>query len=423
MKHFFTLTLLCLLVLGLRPASAQEVLIDGEFRPRFEYRQGFKAPLPDSLQAVGIGLQRTRLGAAYKSNDLMGQFTIQDCRIFGATDTKNTASLGVYEAWAELLLLRGFSVKIGRQGVQLEDGRLFSTGPWSNTGTAHDLAMFKFATSTFKANLAVGYSNPSDDLSEGVYSISGMYKNIEFLWLQKTAMAGLNVSLLGVNEGFQSGTTPTLLKQMYFRKTVGGTIELKNDSIPLSFLITMYHQLGQSAATTNLNANLFAIKATNKFSSSFALTLGADYYSGTSPNTASNQNNTFNKLYGVNHIFNGYMEYWGTLPKGGLIDYFGGISYPGAGKLGAEATFHKLSLAQDMVVSKQTVNHNLGSELDLVINYKVNKISALQFGYCMYYLSDATKAIKNITVDNQLPQYTFLMLTIKPQFFKTPEVK
>ncbi|WP_069658102.1 alginate export family protein [Arcticibacter eurypsychrophilus] len=419
--HFTLFCTLYLFVLSFS-CQGQEVLLDGEFRPRFEYRNGFKSPLADSLKAVGIGLQRTRLGANYKSNAIIAQLTMQDSRIYGATDIKQTASLGIYEAYAELLLMQGLSVKIGRQGLQYEDGRLFSLAPWSNTGSAHDLAMLKYNNSSFEANLAFGYGNKNDILSEAVYDVTGMYKDISILWMKKTILNGLNLSLLGVQEGFQEGTTAALIKNLYHRNTMGGTLELKNDSIPLSFLMTAYAQSGKSNASTDLKAYLLAFKVNNKFSSSFGLSLGADYISGTSPETVSTQNNTFNKLYGVNHLFNGFMEYWATLPKAGLIDYLAAVSYPGKSKLSADLTFHHFLLAKQMIVDKLEVRRNIGSELDLVFNYKLTKEAAIQLGYCSYFTTDGTRALKKVTQDSHFPQYAYLMFTIKPQLYKTPEV-
>lgn len=250
-----------------------------------------------------------------------------------------------------------------------------------------------------------------------------MYKDISILWMKKEILTGLNLSLLGVQEGFQEGTTAALLKNLYHRNTMGGTLELKNDSIPLSFLMTAYAQSGKSNASTDLKAYLLALKVNNKFSNSFSLSIGADYLSGTSPETAGTQNHTFNKLYGVNHLFNGFMEYWATLPKGGLIDYLAAVSYPGKSKLSADLTFHHFLLAKQMLVDKLEVRNNIGSELDLVFNYKLTKEATVQLGYCSYFTTDGTRALKKAMQDSHFPQYAYLMFSIKPQFYKTPEVK
>lgn len=136
------------LLLGISKAFGQTT-IDAELRPRTEFRQGLSQPLPDGTKPALLTLQRTRLNVNYNAGVVSGRLVLQDSRIFGETDTKqpataSTGSLGIYEAWAEMLLYSGTSFKIGRQGVQFEDGRLFSLSPWSNTGNAHDLAQFRY---------------------------------------------------------------------------------------------------------------------------------------------------------------------------------------------------------------------------------------------------------------------------------------
>lgn len=46
------------------------------------------------------------------------------------------------------------------------------------------------------------------------------------------------------------------------------------------------------------------------------------------------------------------------------------------------------------------------------------------FAWCTYFVTDGTEMLKfkSTTVDTKFPQYTYLMLTIKPQFYKTSMV-
>lgn len=138
---YITLLLISSLCGFLGSSCYGQVAIDAEFRPRTELRAGFNQPLADSLKSSFVTQQRTRLNFNYSGEQLNARITLQDARVFGETDTKGTSTgtLDIYEAWTKLLLFSGTSFKIGRQGVQFEDGRLFSFSPWSNTGNAHDL--------------------------------------------------------------------------------------------------------------------------------------------------------------------------------------------------------------------------------------------------------------------------------------------
>jgi len=149
MRKVYTLAIIGLLILLRISESYGQTTIDAEFRPRSEFRQGFSQPLINGTKSALITFQRTRLNFNYKGGVVTARLALQDSRIFGETDTKQpatatTGSIGVYEAWTELLLYSGTSLKIGRQGVQFEDGRLFSLSPWSNTGNSHDLAQLRY---------------------------------------------------------------------------------------------------------------------------------------------------------------------------------------------------------------------------------------------------------------------------------------
>lgn len=425
-KKFLGCLLICLLS-GFFSAKGQ-TSIDAEFRPRTEFRQGFNQPLPDGVKPGFFTTQRTRAGFAYKSGVVSTKVTFQDVRIFGETDTKqpataSTGSVGVYEAWAEMLLYSGTSLKIGRQGVQFEDGRLFSLSPWSTTGNAHDLALLHYAASGFDVQLGYAFSNPKVyNADTSYYSVSKMYKEMEFLHITKGLGKGLDLSLLGVDEAFMKSKAD---HSLYHRYTTGGTLQLKNEKNPLGFLATGYYQFGKSAPTVDLDAWLLAIKGTYAFTKKISGLLGADYYSGSGTSLAATKTNTFNKLpYGVNHSFNGYMEYWATLPKGGLFNYFGGATVRLSNRLSSDISYYGFKLAKGMKSGAVEVDKNIGSELDLVLNYKFSGDAAVQFGWCTYFETDGTKMLKykSTTVDTRFPQYAYVMFTIKPQLYKTPVV-
>ena len=109
MKRIYALLSICFFaVLSFTDALGQTT-IDAEFRPRTEFRQGFSQPLLDGTKPGFLTTQRTRLGFAYKGGVVSTKITLQDVRLFGETDTKQpatatTGSIGVYEAWAEMLL-------------------------------------------------------------------------------------------------------------------------------------------------------------------------------------------------------------------------------------------------------------------------------------------------------------------------------
>jgi hypothetical protein len=428
MRKVYAFAILGLLFLLSFSESYGQTTIDAEFRPRSEFRSGFNQPLADTLKSALVTMQRTRLNFNYKGGVVSARLVLQDSRIFGETDTKQpatatTGSIGVYEAWTELLLFSGTSFKIGRQGVQFEDGRLFSLSPWSNTGNSHDLAQFRYFAPGFDIQLGYAYNNQKVyNADTSFYSVSKMYKQLAFLHLTKTIANGLDLSLLGVDEGFMKSKK---YLDLYHRYTTGGTLQFKKDKLPLSVFATGYYQFGKSAPTVNLDAYLLALKANYTFTDKIGGLVGTDYYSGSGSTLVATKTNTFNKLpYGVNHSFNGYMEYWATLPKGGLVNYFGGVNLKLNKRLSSDITYYAFGLAKDMKVGKVDVQKNIGSELDIALNYKFSAETTVEFAWCGYFVRDGTKMLKykSTNVDIKFPQYAYLMLTIKPQLYKTPLV-
>ncbi len=428
MRKVIALAILGLLFLLSFSGSYGQTTMDAESRPRSEFRQGFNQPLAEGTKPAFFTLQRSRLNFNYKGGVVTARLTLQDARVFGETDTKQPAtatsgSLGIYEAWAELLLYSGTSLKIGRQGIQFEDGRLFSLSPWSNTGNAHDLAQLRYLAPGWDLQLGYAYNNQKAyNADSSYYSVSKMYKELAFLHLTKTLAPGLDLSLLGVGEGFMKSKTD---QDLYRRYTTGGTLQLKKDNLPLCFLLTGYYQFGNSTPTVDLDAFLLGIKTTCAFTDKIGGITGADYYSGSESTLGATKTSTFNKLpYGVNHAFNGYMEYWATLPKGGLINYFGGVNLKMSKKLSSEITYYGFRLAENMKSGTNAVSKNLGSELDVVLNYKFSAETAVQFAWCTYLMTDGAKMLKfkSTVGDTRFSQYAYLMLTIKPQLYKTPMV-
>ncbi len=155
-----------------------------------------------------------------------------------------------------------------------------------------------------------------------------------------------------------------------------------------------------------------------------AYTLGWDYLSGNDAFSSSTTNHRFDPLYGTPHKFWGLMDYFyaGTgSPAGGLSDPFFKIKYSSANKrftLGAD--YHYFLLANDQKdIAGQKLDKYLGSEIDVVAGYNLNKITNLELG--LSYLS-ATKSMeyaKGITpgTADKTASWAYLQINIRPDFF------
>ena len=111
------------------------------------------------------------------------------------------------------------------------------------------------------------------------------------------------------------------------------------------------------------------------------------------------------------------MEYWSTLPKQGLVDLYGGVSVKANSKLSFDGGFHTFSTAEKM---ENRNNKDIGSEIDLLADYKVSQSLSLQAGWSTYMKNKGTRILKDqVGVNTRFPQWAYIMITFKPVFLST----
>jgi len=428
MKIKITIIVLCVLAVLPQFIKAQTVVIDGEIRPRVEVRDGFSKPSLDSYDPGVSAIQRTRIGMTFTSGLLNTQITLQDSRTFGQNpNASSDATTGIFEAWAEMVVMPGGSLKIGRQTLSYDDKRLFSACDWSNTGASHDMALFKYSVNDFQGHIGIAYNNNAIISTETYYTPKSNYRYMGFVWLKKEILNGLNLSLIGVDEGVQDtlGTkngANYLKTNMYHAYTYGGNLKYADPASPFSALATAYFQGGKNISGSKMDGNQLAINIEYKFPAIFSANIGSNYISGDNKTTDGIQSN-FKKLYGTDHSFNGSMEYWKVPLNQGLLDYYAGVSGKINKDLSLEGTFHFFDSEYSGVNKKKIAfGKNLGSELDLVVNYKLNTWSTLQAGWSTYFTTNNTLVAKDLITSSTVtpvirtPQWAYVMLTIKPTF-------
>jgi hypothetical protein len=427
-KIYFLLSVSCIATFVVSTAFGQVSTVDAEFRPRTEIRQGFRKPLADSLDPALITFQRTRLNADYKSKVLNARISLQDARIWGNSDNKtNTSKVELYEGWFEYLITSGISIQMGRQALKYDDQRLISAPNWSNTGCAHDVIVVKHKSPFIQAHAGFAYNNSKDTLLNYTYSYTPKqnYKELGYVWISKEIVNGTTLSAIGIYEGFEKKTDYTII---YPRVTYGGNLVYASDSSNWGGRLTAYKQQGKDPNKTfksgyaDVDAYLLAAKVTYSFAKKYTAHIGFDMYSGSDTAQASRtgKTTTFYKLYGSAHSFSGNMEYYISVPNQGLLDYYGGISAKITPIFSVDVTGHMFAFNKDFYYKNVKTEKNLGSEIDVVCNYNPTKEVAIQAGWSMYSTSPtANKYFKIVGVDVAPQHWAYIMLTIKPQFYKT----
>jgi hypothetical protein len=148
-------------------------------------------------------------------------------------------------------------------------------------------------------------------------------------------------------------------------------------------------------------------------------------------------NKGFDPLYGTPHRWWGYMDYFyvGTgAPRGGLLNYQLRAKYT-ANRYFVTIDYHNFQ--SDGSLAKN-VTKDLGHEIDIVVNYNINKFTNIEVGYCKYFgATEGTQFAKGQTVSRTTSGVTYVeanpnvrkeanwayaMITIRPDFLFVPPV-
>jgi len=395
--------------------------INGELRTRYEYRDGYKKPLTAEQFPANIIAQRSRLNFESSSDKLKTRISVQDVRVWGEVGVKkDIASVFLNEAWFDLKISKRFNLKIGRQAIKYDDQRLLSATNWNNVGTSHDLALLKYKNNSFNFHFGAAYNNDKNKTTESFYPIKN-YKTLSYIWLSKK-IKNFNLSFIDVLDGNQKDSSDYVI---YARNTLGPNIIYKNKKINFTVFTNIYYQHGKDAKGNDIQAYFYSGKITKNIANKYSAAIALDYYSGTNGLDENNTTiNTFNKLYGAGHKYGGFIDYftntYSQTKNGGLSDMYLKLSAK-YNKFSSSIYAHYLSLANNVIdpsaLNKVAINKYLGTEIDIVVNYKISNNAKIQTGYSIMLPSKSMEIIKGGNSE-LTAQWAYIMFTITPNFYK-----
>ena len=400
-------------LVALTAQSYAQLTISGELRPRAEHRKGYKALTPDDTDAALFVSQRTRINTAYNTADYSFFVSLQDVRVWGDVKQLNTSDkngLALHQAWAKVKLSPEFAVKLGRQEIVYDDSRIFGNVGWAQQGRSHDAAIFKFGNEKYKLDFGFAYNQDKEALFGNVYTVAGNYKAMQYAWYHKD-WTNLNASFLFLNNGLQDVAN----EELRYSQTLGTHFKFRAaDAVNVS--ANAYLQTGKDVADRDLSAYLLGLDLGFKAGSGFNVGLGFEMQSGNDYNGDASENKAFTPFYGTNHKFNGFMDYFyvgNHANSVGLIDIYAKLSTKLNEKSTLTGFLHSFSAQGEIA---DGIDKKLGTEIDLVYNYKLNKDVAIGAGYSQMFAAEGLETLRNNSDDNG-NNWAWLMVTIKPTLF------
>ncbi|MDH7444188.1 alginate export family protein [Aquimarina sp. 2201CG14-23] len=429
MKNKLQFTIILLLVLVFK-GNAQELSIDADIRPRLEYSHGFGNLIPSGADAALFVQQRSRLKFGYKADKFGAYISVQDVSVWGdtpqiaAADGNNSFSLA--QAWIDFKFGNGWSTKLGRQALSYDDQRILGGLDWAMQGRFHDAALIQYKNET-GLKLDVGFSFNQNGVSRvntlfdpnnnGNARAVFDYKGMAYLWLHKDWKT-FSGSLLFANNSYQNldtdGQTPidgTVNRQTF------GTHLVAKPTKGLKFALNLYAQTGKFTETVDLAAYNAGLEVTYKPGKTL-YGIGAELLSGDDNGGSDGEIKSFFPIFGTNHKFNGYMDYFyvgNHANNVGLQDIYAKVVVKTGTSNSLLAKLHYFSAAEDIA---GTNDKYLGTELDVVFTQKILPYATLKIGYSQMFAGDSMEVLKGITNPSGLQNWGWAMLIVKPNFLK-----
>ncbi len=395
--------------------SLSQVSLDGEFRPRTEYREGYRLLQTDNTDPAFFTSQRSRISLDYKTDHYKVRFSGQDVRVWGDVEQlQSNANVNVHEAWTSVNISETFAARVGRQELVYDDHRLLGSVNWTQQARSHDALVLKFhdRESDFKIDVGGAYNQESEKLLDNSYSLNN-YKALSYLWVNKQ-FNNVGLSAIGLTDGFERASGATK-----FRYTYGTHVTYNNDGWDASG--TLYLQRGQDATRNDISAWMYSLLASRNVGI-VRFTAGYDHLSGGAAGDRDPARHSFNTLYATNHKFYGTMDYFLNVPGdtrgGGLQDLYFKVNYRLAENAGIDLAYHYFAFSgaiADPTTPGQSLDKNLGSELDLSISCNFTSDVAFKAGYSLLIPSESLERIQGVQAKD-FQHWGWAVLSVTPNF-------
>tara|TARA_B100000768_G_scaffold34234_1_gene32782 strand:- start:22187 stop:23446 length:1260 start_codon:yes stop_codon:yes gene_type:complete len=397
-------------------AFGQQFDLSAELRPRYENRHGFKTLLETNAKGSNFVSQRTRLNFGFKNEKLRLKIVMQNVRVWGDVGTLSSddKASALHEAWAEAIVNTKTSFKLGRQEIVYDDHRIFGNVGWAQQARSHDALLFKYTpNATNKLDIGLALNSDSQSNVDNLYSNAAGYKSLQYAWYHGV-FNKLGVSFLLLNTGIEYLDVNNE-QTIDYMQTIGPRLTYKSGKFNAN--AAAYLQTGKSK-DSKVKASYFAGNIGYKFTKEWSLGLGVEQLSGTNSNASSTDIKSFAPLFGTNHKFNGFMDYFyvgNHANSVGLRDLNMTLGYS-KNKFSAKLIPHLFSAAADVFDGATKMDARLGTEIDFTIGYKIAKDINLNAGFSKMFATETMEVLKGGDKDEN-NSWAWVMITFKPNLF------
>ncbi|MBX2897355.1 MAG: hypothetical protein KF763_18060 [Cyclobacteriaceae bacterium] len=356
--------------------------------------------------------QRNRLTISYQSERLKLMGSLQEIHLWVKSGEASTVgSIHFYELYAEPKITDKFSIRIGRQGVLLDNGRIFSDAPWAQQGRSHEGVRLMHKTKNISNDIFLLFTRPYSDYYDRAYSAvaSHQYKYMMIHYLKLKTGKYLTISSTSAVEFLEQPNVDNI----YNRITTGGRLEWEMNNMYLT--LSGYYQLGKNAQQQSIRAYYLQPEVRVRHNKT-TLRLGAEILSGNESNGGRTITQNFDISYGVAWKFMGNMNFFARFPVDvggkGLINPYLFVLHQFHPKFAARTDFHLFANQYRLESSNgEFLNKYLGFENDISFKYKPIKQLELNYGFSYFIAQKEMEELNKIINPEKISVWSYLMIS------------
>ncbi|MCP2028541.1 hypothetical protein L1276_003711 [Flavobacterium sp. HSC-32F16] len=390
---------------------SRQFLMNIEIRPRAEYTSNYILAPNDSIDPYLYITQRNRISMQYAAEKWFVKSDLQEIHLWDQNNkASKIGSINFYQLYFETKF-KSLNIRLGRQSVLLDNGRLFSDAPWAQQGRAHEGIRVMNSSEKFSNDFFILFTRNYNKVFDAFYSpvASNRYKYLLMNNFHYNSGRYFSFNSINIVDFLKSTTSD----KMYARGTTGGRIEFKTKQ--WYYTLNSYLQFGRNSKGQKLLGYYFQPEVKLSLLKS-TWRLGAEMISGSSPDISSGSSGDFDVLYGVTWKFNGNMNVFTRFPTDvnakGLVNPYLFTVIPLNGKLSLRSDFHlfytQYSLLNNLGKKMTTF---LGHETDISLKYLPVRQLEINYAFSFYKSTNAMQYLPKIQDENKLAIWSYLMIS------------
>jgi hypothetical protein len=392
----------------------RELSIEIEIRPRAEYRDNYIMSSNDTLVPDFHISQRNRITLNYTGRKISLIASLQEIHLWAKSGVfSSIANINAYELYLQPRLSQNLSFRIGRQGVSLDNGRIFSDAPWAQQGRAHEgIRVMHRGENVSNDLFALATRHYSQNFDERFSPVSAhQYKLLFVHYLKYKPNPHITLTGLNAIDFFEAPASG----ENYERITLGGRLEAEKGSFYAT--LNAYYQLGRNAQLKQLNAFYLQPECRMTFGKSI-IRIGAEILSGDNSNIPVNSSGSFDVLYGVAWKFMGNMNLFTRFPNDvngkGLVNPYIFAIHALNKKISVRSDFNFFFNQYPLnSPTGQELNKYLGFENDLSVKYKPNKKWEINYGFSWLIPKEEIGLLRKVRDINKAALWSYLMISYR----------